>query len=447
MSTVLQPRGSRLRRAATQLARGDRPLFAMFRSVGTQVLIVLMNVATGIITARLLGPEGRGVYVAITLWPPLLAMLATAGLNSAVVFRLRRNAASADAVAGAALMSGLGGSLIFMAAGALLLPLFMSGYSPATILFAQVCLGAVAVNATQIVVKQSFAGSGQYWYCNLTHLLPQLFHLLALAGIMLVSTLTANGAALALFLSGAAAVLAVLPKFIRTLHPRFRAVRTEIRELRSYSLRAAPSGLVAAFVMYSDRLVLIPLLPARELGFYAVAFSFSRVVQFVQPALQSILLSHMSGQGEAAPRVHDIACRFLIACLAAICVFLWFAGEWLLGFAYGTEFTAASRLFHLLIVEASLGVLAQVTVQLYLARDRPGVVSTIQAVTLAVSLALLLTLVPRFGASGAASALLGAGAVRWLLLLGGVRAVLKLPLPRLFLNGEDWRYVRSRLRA
>jgi O-antigen/teichoic acid export membrane protein len=264
---------------------------------------------------------------------------------------------------------------------------------------------------------------------------------------MLSGTLTANAAALALFLSGALAVIAVLPKFVRTLHPRFRGVRAEMRELRSYSFRAAPSGLVGAFVMYSDRLVLIPMLPARELGFYAVAFSFSRVVQFVQPALQSILLSHMSGQGEAAPRVHDIACRFLIACLTAACVVLGFAGEWLLGFAYGAEFTAASRIFHLLVIEASLGVLAQVTVQLYLARDRPGVVSVIQGITLAVSMALLLALVPRFGALGAAVALLCAGAARWLLLLGGVRVVLKLPLPRPYLNREDWHYVRSRLRA
>jgi enterobacterial common antigen flippase len=446
VSTVLQPRGSRLRRVAAQLARGDRPLFAMVRSVGTQVLIVLMNIVTGIITARLLGAEGRGVYVAITLWPPLLAMLATAGLNSAVIFRLRRNPASADAVAGAALLMALGGSLVLIVIGAALLPLFLRGYPPATVLFAQLCLAAVTVNATQIVIKQSFAGAGQYWYCNLTHLLPQLFHLLALVAMIMVVTVTARGAALALFVSGAVAVLAVLPKFWRTLRPRFAAIREEFRELRSYSFRAAPSGLVTAFILHSDRLVLIPLLPARELGFYAVAFSFSRVVQFVQPALQSILLSHMSAQGEGAPRVHDVACRILLASLTAACVLLWLAGEWLLGFAYGAEFAAANSLFRLLVIEASLGVLAQVSVQLYLARDRPGVVSTIQTLTLATSLALLLTLVPRFGAIGAAAALLTAGAIRWLMLIGGVRGILELPLPRLYLNGEDWRYLRARLR-
>jgi antigen flippase len=451
LSTVLQPEGSRLRRAAGQLARGDRPLFAMFRSVGTQALIVLMNVVTGIITARLLGPEGRGEYVAITLWPPLLALLATAGLNSAVVFRIRKNPGSADAVAGAALALALGWSMVLIATGAVLLPFLMKGYAASTVLFAQLCLGAVAVNATQIVVKQSFAGTGQYWFSNLTHLLPQSFHLIALVGLMLVVTVTAHGAALALFLSGALAVIAVWPRFLRSLKPKLfklrnADVRAELGELRSYSMRAAPSGLVTALVTYSDRLVLIPLLSPRALGFYAVAFSFSRVVQFVQPALQSILLSHMAGQGESAPRVHDIACRLLIVLLTAACVFLWLAGEWLLGFAYGAEFATANHLFRLLVVEASLGVLAQVTVQLYLARDRPGVVSAIQSITLAVSLALLLTLVPRFGAEGAAIALLAAGTVRWILLLGGLRAILKLPLPRLWLNGEDLRYIRSRLR-
>jgi antigen flippase len=448
VSSVLQPAGSRWRRLGAQLTRGDAPLFSMVRSVGTQVLIVLMNLVTGILTARLLGAEGRGIYVAITVWPPLLAMLATAGLNSAVVFRLRRNPGAADAVAGAALLLALGGSVVLIVIGVAVLPLFMNTYDASTLLFAQLCLAAVLVNSTQIVVKQAFAGVGQYWYCNLTHLLPQLYHLLALVGIALLATLTVRGAALALFVSGALAVSSVLPKFLRTIRPRMASVRAELRELRSYSMRAAPAGLVTAFILHSDRLVLIPLLPARELGFYAVAFSFSRVVQFVQPALQSIFLSHLAGQGEAnSQRVHDTACRFLIAALSVACVGLWLAAEWLLRFAYGAEFASSVEIFRLLVIEASLGVLAQVTVQLYLARDRPGLVSSIQSGTLIVSLALLLTLVPRFGGLGAAMALLGAGAVRWLALLAGMRLALKLPLPRPYLNGEDWRYLRSRLRS
>jgi antigen flippase len=445
VSSVLEPEGSLLRRF-TSLLRGERPLPAMLRSVGVQVLIVLMNMLTGIITARLLGPDGRGVYAAVTLWPPLLGMLATAGLNSAVVFRLRRHPEAVGPVSGAALLLGWSYSLVMIIIGALVMPAFLTRYSGGTVLFAQVCLVTVALNATQIVFKQTFAGIGKYWFCNLTHLLPQLFHLLLLLVIMSATTMTAEYATVALFASSGLAVLAMLPKFLRTAQPRFTAVVSQARSLSSYSMRAAPTGLVSALLQYSDRLVLVPLLSAAELGFYAVAFSFSRVIQFVQPALQSIFLSHMSSQEAVqSKRIHDIATRFLLAALIAGCAVLWLTGEWLLRLAYGAEFATAIWIFRILTIEASLSVLSQITVQLFLSRDRPGLVSSIQSVMLVVSFALLLWLVPRYGGMGAAIALAIAGALRWLAMLAAMRRVLGFALPRLWLNGEDLRYVRRLL--
>src|SRR3954452_23746026 len=87
-----------LRQLAGRLWRGDRPLFALFQSLGAQVFITLINVVTGVITARLLGAEGRGIYAAVTLWPPLLASLATAGLGTAVVVRMRKAGENAGAI-------------------------------------------------------------------------------------------------------------------------------------------------------------------------------------------------------------------------------------------------------------------------------------------------------------------------------------------------------------
>jgi O-antigen/teichoic acid export membrane protein len=204
---------------------------------------------------------------------------------------------------------------------------------------------------------------------------------------------------------------------------------------------------VFAIATYADRLILIPLLPASQLGLYAVAFSFSRVIQFVQPAILSVMLSHLSGQTEtAAKRLHDHACRLLLGGLAIGCLLLWIAGEWLLVFTYGADFAAAALIFRLLIIEASLGALSQVTVQLFLSRDRPGVVSTIQVIVLGVSIASLFVLVPRFGALGAAIGLLGAAAARWFLLLGAMKRVLRLPLPRLYLGRDDLQYILGRLR-
>lgn len=427
--------------------RADRPLFALFQSVGTQAFVLAINVLTGVIMARLLGPEGRGVYAAVTLWPPLLAALAVAGLNSAIVFRMRQQPHAIGGIAGASLLLGAGYSLVVIVIGVVLLPIFMAQYAPPILWFAQICLASVLVNSTQNIVKQTFAGVGQFGYCNLTHLTPQLFHLLALLSIVPFAALNARAAVLALLGSGALAVLVMLPKFIQVARPRLQGSFTELRGLVSYSARAASMDGVFALATYADRLVLVPLLSASALGLYVVAFSFSRVIQLVQPAIMSVVLSHMSGQTESdSKRLHDHALRFLLAGLVTGCVILWFTGEALLVVTYGAQFGVANAAFRLLVIEASLATLSQVTVQLFLSRDRPGVVSTIQVIVLCVSIVTLLVLVPRYGVIGAALGLVGAGAVRWLLLLGALKTILKLPLPRFYLTRDDFRYMLGRLR-
>ena len=418
----------------------------MLRSVGVQGLIILMNVATGIITARLLGAEGRGVYAAITLWPPLLAMLATAGLSSAVTVCVRRAPGDAGDVVGAALLLGFGYALLATLAGQWMLPRFLSRYDTDTLWLARLCLAAVTVNGVQIVMRQYFAGRGQYLKCNLMHLLPQLLHLVLLLFAVLLG-LTAGVAAVALFLGGAFAVLIMLPGFLTSARPTFAGALVRLRSLQSFSLRAAPGGVVNAFSLYADRLVLLPLLPAADLGLYAVAYSFSRLIQFIQPALQSIFLSHLSGQDAASGKhAHDHAVRFLLVGLLAGCAVLWLVGEWLLTFMYGHAFIAAVGAFRILVIEASFGVLSQVTLQLYLASDRPGFASVVQGATLVVSVVLLLALVPAHGGEGAAMALAVASGLRWLALLFALRPVLGLAAPRMLLNRADWRYLLSRMR-
>jgi antigen flippase len=435
-------------RLAAGLLSGERPLSALLQSVGTQVVITIINVVTGIITARLLGAEGRGIYTAVTLWPPLLATVALSGLNSAVVFRMRKAPATAGSTASAALLLGIARSLLAMTAGVLLLPAFMSRYDHGTILVAQICLVGVFCNCVQLMIRQALAGVGRFWHYNYALLLPQVLYLAALLVIIPFTEMTARNASLALIAAGAVAPLLSLPAFIRLVKPRLAGCFAEIRHLTSYSARAAANDGVFALSSYADRLVLIPFLPASELGFYAVAYSFSRLIQVVQPAILSVFFSHLSARTEAESRqLHDRACRFLLAILAVGCALLFAAGQWLLAFAYGGEFAAATLLFRVLVAEASLGVLSQVTIQLFLARDRPGVVSTVQTIVLCVSIAALIYLVPRYGAAGAAWGLLGIGVCRWVLLLAALKPTLGISPPRLYLGRDDIHYLLGRLRA
>ena len=438
---------ARLLGLSASLLQGRRPLFAMIQAVGTQVFIAAINILTGVITARMLGPQGRGIYTAVTTWPQLLATLAFAGLNSAVVFRMRKAPESVGRVAAGALMLGTAQCLVAIAVGFALLPMLMGKYSAATVLFARICLVSALVNSTYMLMKQSFAGIGAFKQFNLANLWPQLLYLIALLAMLPFGPVTASATILALLGTGALAVFTTLPKFLRLVRPRLPGSVAELRQIASFSSRAAAMDVVFALASNADRLVLIPMLSPGELGFYTVAFSFSRAIQLAQPAIASVVFSHMAGQSASSgQQLHDHALRFLLAALVGGTCVLWLVGAPLLVFTYGPEFAAANAIFRLLLVEASLGALSQVTIQLFLARDRPGIVSTIQVIVLCVSVGALLVLVPRYGAVGAAAGLLIAAAVRWVLLLGLVRFSLKLRLPRLYLRGDDFQYLLGRLR-
>ncbi len=125
------------KRMVASVIRGDRPAFALLQSVGMQVLIAAITMGTGIITARVLGPEGRGVFAAVTTWPQLLATLAVSGLNSAVVVRMRRHPESAGAISAAGLLLSVMTSLLAIGVGVALMPVLMKSYGPSQIFFAQ----------------------------------------------------------------------------------------------------------------------------------------------------------------------------------------------------------------------------------------------------------------------------------------------------------------------
>jgi enterobacterial common antigen flippase len=429
------------------LLRGDRPMFAMFQTLGTQGLILCANLATGIVMARLLGPDGRGEFTAVSLWPQLLAMLAVAGMNGALVYRLRRSPADAPQIVGAAVLASSAFALFATISGMMILPFALAQYDSSVIWFAELCLISVFVNTLTMVIKQACAGVGRFTRGNAANLLPQVMHLVVLLAVLPFAMLTPKLAVLALLGAGLISLVLILPGFIRTLRPRFAGALKEIPALLSFSGRGSINDLVFALSMYLDRLVLIPLLPPAQLGLYVVAFSFSRLLQFAQTAITSVFLSQLSAVEPAQAReLHDRALRFLVAAMIGACFVLWFVGEALLSFAFGADFVAANPIFRLLAAEAALGIFSQVTVQLFFARGRPGVVSTLQLGTLGISLAGLLVFTPLYGATGAAAALVVAGAVRWIALLIAARIVLKQPFPRLLLGRDDLTYLSGRLR-
>jgi O-antigen/teichoic acid export membrane protein len=93
----------------------------------------------------------------------------------------------------------------------------------------------------------------------------------------------------------------------------------------------------------------------------------------------------------------------------------------------------------ILVLEVVLSGATFVLAQAFMALDRPGVVTILQAIGLSLSIPMMILLIPRYGIYGAAISLLTSTVARLIFVYSGFRLFLKTKPPRLLPNGNDLR--------
>src|SRR5690349_2265187 len=108
---------------------GRNSLHGLLQGLVCQIMVQGINVLTGVIVARLLGPDGRGAFVVMTLWPQLLSILLVAGLPVATIYNLRHHPSESANAAGALVVFGTIGVLAGGLIGQLLIPAVLTHWS------------------------------------------------------------------------------------------------------------------------------------------------------------------------------------------------------------------------------------------------------------------------------------------------------------------------------
>jgi O-antigen/teichoic acid export membrane protein len=115
------------------------------------------------------------------------------------------------------------------------------------------------------------------------------------------------------------------------------------------------------------------------------------------------------------------------------------AGPTLLRILYGAEYVAASGALRILVAEVVLSGATYVLAQAFMALDRPGVVTVLQAIGLSLSIPLMILLIPHYGIYGAAIALLTSTVARLIFVYSAFRLFLKTRPPSLLPAADDIR--------
>jgi glycosyltransferase involved in cell wall biosynthesis/O-antigen/teichoic acid export membrane protein len=398
--------------------------------MGGKVGFVLINAATGIITARALHPAGRGELAALGVWPNFLGGLMTFGLPSALVFWSRSEPDRKSSMLWASVPMTLLLSAIAMAIGIIGIPFWLSQYPPHLIHVAQLFM----INAVVVLLianaRAACESEGDFLASSIALCMTPFFAFVGLVALQLTHRLDPVTGAGAYIVSGVPACLYLISRLRQYFVSRPTELGLASKKLLSYGIRSYGVDICGTLAVYADQAIVVHLLSPTAMGTYVVALSLSRVLNIIHQAVASVLFPKaVSVAPVELLAMTGRALRVSTLCTAICGVGVAFLGPFLLGLLYGKDYRGATLILNILIGEVILTGATLVLTSAYRAFGRPGLVTILQASGLVFSLPLLAVMVPRWGVTGAASALLTAAVIRFVLTMVSFRFVLGLPAP------------------
>jgi O-antigen/teichoic acid export membrane protein len=309
----------------------------------TSLGVTAATLVSGVVLARLLGPEARGAYGAAQFWAQFAVSLGTFSLYEAAVVRLRgsgENGASqlSSLLVAAGCLSIGCFALVSLAhlAGIVRVPTVSNAtflaYALAALLIAHAGMSFMAIESAGLAFGR----------LNLDRVVPPVLFTAACL-ILYIAEIASVPAVLCVF------ALAKLPVLILRVR-RFRASlvgRVDTAFLRSTAalgLRfhgAATLGLVAA---EADRLIVVSLWSEELLGYYFVAVSATGAgFALVGQSLRIVLLPGLAGMepDRRRPSVERLLRVTFAGCLlCALALFI--AAPTLVPLIYGSDFAPAA---------------------------------------------------------------------------------------------------------
>ncbi|WP_298125305.1 oligosaccharide flippase family protein [Brevundimonas sp.] len=417
-------------------------------TVGATAIIQVSGVITGLIAARLLGPEGRGELASIVSFASVLSALGALSLQDGVVYAVARanDARTRDKALSAALaMFALLAPLAMFVCAGLYLTLFQGRTESAALIF----LSNIPLNYATLAIVAYFQGGARHGVWNILRVLP-----MGTAAVVAVGYLTIGAEVSVLWfllatMAGNAVLLGVAGAALMLSGFRPRPVDVEdVRTLGGYGLRLHPATLASNARDHLDRIVMTLMLPAAALGQYAAAATLAAALMLVGLTLDMVALPSLArsaGTPLYAERFGQLA-RLGLVVIAAGAASLAALSFWIVPFLFGRAFAEASLLTALLAVAYGLASMKTVLGLGLKAANEPLKVGMVEAVALGLLIVLMPPTILLFGSPGAAVAAIVAQAGSLAFMATIICRRLSLSPAELFmLRGSDFAALRPSL--
>jgi len=371
-----------------------------------RVLSLILGIATSITIARLLGPEGKGIYTLAALLPALIVTFANFGIGPATVYHIAQGRYSRQEILGNnivfALVIGTFGVL-----GGLIVALFFHqsvfpGVAQGYLLLALVLIPA---NLLFAYLQNILLGAQRFREYNLIAIIQSL---LFLAFIVIALWALKAGVVGALV---AGALTWLLTDVVLFLWARkveggisFKLNLAYLRKASVYGIQAH-LGNILSFLNYRiDMFLVNGFLNPAAVGFYSVGVGLVEKLWLVSQAASTVLFPRVAAETDEQRRKEftPLVARTVLWVTALGALVLVLLARWIVVLLYSEAFLPSVQPLQALLAGIVALSAARVLANDIAGRGRPMLNTYTSALTLATNIALNIAWIPRHGITGAA---------------------------------------------
>ncbi|SFF19351.1 Membrane protein involved in the export of O-antigen and teichoic acid [Paenibacillus algorifonticola] len=421
-------------------------LFQILTTIGTRLLVLFGAFIVSVLTARLLGPEGKGMITAILVIPTLVVTIADLGIRQAAAYLIGKKLFNYNDIVSTLLFMWLISSTLSVAVVMGILLLQYGGEYSWELLV--ICTLTVPVNLAIQYLRGIMQGKGNIGSINKVEMIKTALNFIILLILVWALGMGVLGAALTQLLMAAFTLGYSMKLLLGEVKFKFKYIHPIPQQMMRQGFSFALALFIIQLNYRVDVIILERFTGVIEVGIYSVGTNLAELIWQLPAAIGLILFSRSASSSSNQAAVERTAklIRVIMPVLIVFGIFFWFMSPLFIRLLYGAEFAESGQVIRYLLP----GIIAMVLFKLIHSdlsgRGAPLFSLRVSVIALIMNVVLNFILVPKYGAVGASIS----SSISYM--YAGVAFIIfyarreSISLSRLLiLNKEDWAQIKSKI--
>jgi O-antigen/teichoic acid export membrane protein len=373
-----------------------------------QLIVAILGLGTSVLLARILGPDGKGIFSMVILLPTLIVTFSNLGISPASVYYLARKDFSLVYVVRGNIFLGLGisGAAIIVS---IIMVSFCSGILfpgiPQGLLFLGIIL--IPLSILQSYLISIFQGVQNFRIYNILCYIPQGVTLVIASIGLLAFKPEVWVAILANILGVSTGLIISIINLKQYLFSKIKGTALYMKKSIGYGWKAHLSNILAFLNHRVDMFLINSFLNPTSVGLYSISVSVAERLWMLSQSVSVVLLprvSELKDDEDSRRKITPLISRWTLLVTVLIAVILAVISPWIIKIIFGEEFRESAFALQILLPGIVTGSISRVIANDISARGKPEINMYTSLFTVAINIFFNIILIPEMGINGAALA-------------------------------------------